>query len=96
MYKERNYGANIDGNFGYGVIEFELTKSDKPEVRELILEQLQGIYYDDIPEEVTITMVHPHTDYNVDFNVDFNVEPFMYFSKTELKELLGVEDEPSV
>jgi hypothetical protein len=88
-YRERNYGADADGNRGIDMSFFELTQSDEPEVKELILEQLQGVYFEDIPEEVTITMIHPYTEYDV----DFDVEPLMYFSKSELKELLGSEDE---
>lgn len=69
-YIEKNYGADADGNRGIYMEFYELEPSDYEEVKEKVIEELNGYDEDDYPETVTITMICPHTEEDIDFEVD--------------------------
>ena len=66
FYIERGYGADIDGNRGIDVIDFDITEDDKEE----ILEELYPLFLEGEDGELEIYLYCPFTDDNVGVMVD--------------------------
>lgn len=68
-YFERNYGCNADGNHGIPMWFYDLEPSDDTEIKDKVLEELNGYDEEDYPDTVTIIMTSSRGD-DVQFEVD--------------------------
>jgi len=77
VFKDDSYGADIDGNRGTTVYEYELEKSDRDYIVECIMEQYE-------PDETryTVTFDNPYTGEDIDIEVDI----YEWLSDDEIKE----------
>ena len=82
-YQEK-YGSDADGNRGIIQWNYELEPSDRPVVKELIIEQLAQDEYE-YTETLTIFMM----SYYMEEEVEFDVEISEYLTKTEYDKVIA-------
>ena len=63
-YTEK-YGCDADGNRGRLVTEYEIEPSDYVEIHAQVIDQI----LDQMPEELEITLICPHTEEDIHFTV---------------------------
>ena len=71
FYIERDYSADLDGNRGYDLVDFDITEEDKEE----ILEELYPLFLegeDGSTGEIEIYLYCPFTEENVGVMIDIN------------------------
>ena len=67
VYKDNDYGQDIDGNRGTTIYEIELEEADKP----YIVEELYKYFIDgEYEKEVSIFLYSEKLDREVEFNVE--------------------------
>lgn len=67
---EEIYGADIDGNRGQLILEYEIEDSDYEYIHDQIIAQLSELdKEDEVPDEMEITLICPYTDDDIQFIV---------------------------
>ena len=95
FYIERNYSADLDGNRGYDLVDFNITEDDKEE----ILEELYPLFLEGengSTGEIEIYLYCPFTEENEGVMIDINdyIEDLlqMAFEDIEIKDDIDIQD----
>ena len=72
VYKEKNWGADADGNRGISITEYEIDDSDYDSIYDQVMQLKDELSEDgeELPSTMTITLICPYTEEDIEFEID--------------------------